>query len=61
MHWYTWLLNHDFNPCLAEPLSMWQAHVHVKKNFRKILWFELVTVTSQSLKHNIISYTPMKL
>jgi len=33
------------------------AQVHVKK-YRKFFWFELATVTSQSLKYYVIIYTP---
>jgi len=28
-----------------------------QKNYRKFLWFELATVTSQALKYDVISYT----
>jgi len=29
-----------------------------QKNYRKILWFELATVTSQALKYGVITCTP---
>jgi len=29
-----------------------------QKNYRKFLWFELATVTSQALKYVVITYTP---
>jgi len=35
-----------------------RAQAHDKKNYRKFLWFELETVTSQPLKYYIITYTP---
>jgi len=28
------------------------------KKYRKFLWFELSTVTSQALKYDVITYTP---
>jgi len=28
-----------------------------QKNYIKLLWFELATVTSQALKHDVITYT----
>jgi len=28
------------------------------KNYREFLWFEWVTVTSQTLKYDVITYTP---
>jgi len=28
------------------------------KKYRKFLWFELATVTSQALKYDVITYTP---
>jgi len=31
--------------------------MHIK-NYRKFLWFELATVTSQALKYYVITYTP---
>jgi len=44
---------------VAEPFSKWGvALVHVKTTVEKLLWFELVTVTSQALKYDAISYTP---
>jgi len=32
--------------------------VHVKKKLYQILWFDLATVTSQTLKYDVITYTP---
>jgi len=32
--------------------------MHIKINYREFLWFELVTVTSQALKYDVITYTP---
>jgi len=29
-----------------------------QKNYRKFLWFELATVTSQAMKYDVITYTP---
>jgi len=40
---------------VAELFSKWQAQVHVKKN-KKILWFELATVTSRALKYDVINF-----
>jgi len=34
------------------------AQVHVKKKLYQILWFDLATVTSQTLKYDVITYTP---
>jgi len=34
------------------------GHKCTSKNYRKVLSFELATVTSQALKHDIITYTP---
>jgi len=31
--------------------------MHIK-NYRKFLWFDLATVTSQALKYYVITYTP---
>jgi len=42
---------------VAEPFSKWGAQVQVKK-LVAILWFEWATVTSQSLKYDVITYTP---
>jgi len=28
------------------------------KNYKKFLWFELATVTSQAWKYDVITYTP---
>jgi len=33
-------------------------HKRTLKNYRKFLWFELATVTSQALKYYVITYTP---
>jgi len=30
----------------------------MSKNYRKFLWFQLATVTSQSFKYDVIIYTP---
>jgi len=36
-----------------------QAHVKKRqKIYRKFLWFESATVTSQALKYDVITYTP---
>ena len=43
---------------MAEPFSKCGAHVHVEKKLLQILWFELVTMTSQGLKYDVITYTP---
>jgi len=40
---------------LAELFSKWGRQVHVKKT-RKILRFELATVTSQALKYDVINF-----
>jgi len=32
--------------------------MHIKINYREFLWFKLVTVTSQALKYDVITYTP---
>jgi len=37
--------------------SKW-GHKGTSKTYRKFLWFELATVTSQALKYDIITYTP---
>jgi len=34
------------------------AQVHVEKKLLQILWFELAAVTSQALKHDVITHTP---
>jgi len=34
------------------------GHKCTSKNYRKILWFEVATVTSQALKYDVITYTP---
>jgi len=40
---------------VAELVSKWGAQAHVTKT-RKLLWFELATVTSQALKYNVINF-----
>jgi len=43
---------------VAEPFSKWGGGTSARqKNYRKFLWFELATVTSQELKYDIITYT----
>jgi len=39
-------------------LSQSGGHKCTSKNYRKILWFELVTVASQALKYDVTTYTP---
>jgi len=39
----------------AGTFSKWGGQVHVKKT-RKVLWFELATVTLQALKYDIINF-----
>jgi len=34
------------------------GHKCTLKNYRKFLWFQLATVTSQALKFDVIAYTP---
>jgi len=34
------------------------GHKGMSKNYRKFLWFELATVTSQALKYDVIIYAP---
>jgi len=34
------------------------GHKCTSKNYRKFMWFELATVTSQSLKYDVITCTP---
>jgi len=34
------------------------GHKCMSKNYKKFLWFELATVTSQALKYDVIIYTP---
>jgi len=34
------------------------GHKFTSKNYRKILWLELATVTSQALKYGVIACTP---
>jgi len=43
---------------VAEPFSKWGGRNSRQKNYRKIFWFELATVTSQALKYGVITYTP---
>jgi len=40
---------------VGETFSKRGAQVHVKK-YRKNLWIELATVTSQALKYDVITY-----
>jgi len=42
---------------VAEPFSKWGGHKCTTKNYRKFLWFELATMTSQALKHDVFTYT----
>jgi len=35
------------------------GHKRTSKKYRKNLWFELATVTSQALKHDVTTYTPI--
>jgi len=41
--------------CVAKLFSKWGGQLHVKKT-RKILWFELATVSSQAPKHDVINF-----
>jgi len=41
---------------VAEPFSKWGDTNARQKNYRKFLWFELATVTSQGLKYDVITY-----
>jgi len=34
------------------------GHKCMLKNYRKFMWFELATVTSQALQYDVINYTP---
>jgi len=43
---------------VAEPFSKWRGTSARQKNYRKFLWFEWATVTSQALKYDVITYTP---
>jgi len=44
---------------LAEHFSKWGGHKSARqKNYKKFLWFELATVTSQAWKYDVITYTP---
>ena len=44
---------------VAEPCSKWRGHkCTLKRNYCKILWCDLATVTSQALKYDVIAYTP---
>jgi len=36
------------------------GHKYTSKNYRKILWFELATVTSQALKYGVSPVHHMK-
>jgi len=38
--------------------NLFQSDGACQKNYRKILCFELATVTSQALKYDVIAYTP---
>jgi len=43
---------------VAETLSKWGGTSAGQKNYRKLLQFELATVTSQALKYDVITCTP---
>ena len=43
---------------MAEPFSKWEDTSACQKNYKKFMWFELVTVTSQAEKYDVINYTP---
>jgi len=43
---------------VAEPFFKAGGRNSRLKNYRKILWFELATVTSQALKYGVITCTP---
>jgi len=44
---------------VAEPFSKWWGGTTARQNnYRKILWFELETVTSHALKYDVIVKTP---
>jgi len=43
---------------VAEPISKWGSTSSHQKKYRKFLWFELATVTSQALKYGVITCTP---
>ena len=48
-----------WQPWVAEPLSKWGGGTSAcQQNYRKFLCFELVTVASQALKYDVITYTP---
>ena len=42
---------------MAEPFSKWGGE-SARKNYRKVLWFQLATVTSHVLKQDVIIYAP---
>ena len=50
------LANVTSHAWVAEPFSKWGAQMHVEKKLSQILWFELATVTSQTLKYDVITY-----
>jgi len=43
---------------VAEPFSKWGGTSSRQKYYRKILWLELATVTSQALKYGVITCIP---
>jgi len=43
---------------VAEPFSKWEGTSGLQKFYKKFMWFELATVTSQALKYDVITYTP---
>jgi len=43
---------------VAEPFKKVGGQKCMSKDYRKLLWFKLVTVTSQALKYDVITYTP---
>jgi len=43
---------------VAERLSKWGGTNGNPKKYRKFLWFELTTVTSQALKYDVTSFCP---
>jgi len=47
-----------WEPWVAEHFSKWGSTSSRQKNYRKILWFELATVTSQAFKYGVITCTP---